>query len=59
MRSAFEPSSLRLAFRADLRDQQVAAVALLLLGGQDDGRIELEPGAFQPGTRLDIEATSV
>ncbi len=37
---------LRLAGRADLRDQQVAAVALLLLGGQDDRCLELEPGAL-------------
>ena len=39
---------LRLAGRADLGDQQMAAVALLLLGGQDDRRLELEPGAL-PG----------
>ena len=37
-----------LAGRADLRDQQVAAVALLLLGGQDDRRLEVEAGAL-PG----------
>ena len=37
---------LGLAFGADLGDQQVAAVALLLLGGQDDRRVELEPGAL-------------
>ena len=39
---------LRLAGRADLGDEQVAAVALLLLGGQDDRRLEVEPGAL-PG----------
>ena len=31
---------LRLALGADLGDEQVAAVALLLLGGQDDRRVE-------------------
>ena len=46
---------LRLAGRADLGDQQMAAVALLLLGGQDDRRLELEPGAL-PG--LEPAATS-
>ena len=46
---------LGLAVRADLGDQQVAAVALLLLGGQDDRRLEVEPGAL-PG--LEAAATS-
>ena len=46
---------LRLARRADLGDQQVAAVALLLLGGEDDRRLELEAGAL-PG--LEAAATS-
>ena len=37
-----------LAGRTDLGDQQMAAVALLLLGGQDDRGLEVEAGAL-PG----------
>ena len=48
MSSAFEPSSFAWPADADLRDEQVAAVALLLLGGEDDRRLEVEPGAL-PG----------
>ena len=52
MSSAFEPSSFAWPSAADLGDEQVAAVALLLLGGQDDRRVELEAGALPaPGSR--------
>jgi hypothetical protein len=37
---------LRLTGRADLRDEQVATVALLLLATQDDRAIEFEAGAL-------------
>ena len=41
-----------LALRADLGDQQVAAVALLLLGGEDDRRHEVETRrTSSPGSR--------
>src|SRR5712671_6619403 len=42
----------RLARRTDLRDEQVAAVALLLLGAKDDGRLPRQAGRL-PG----LEAT--
>ena len=51
---------LRLALGADLGDQQVAAVALLLLGGQDDRRLRSRgPAPFQAWKPPDIEATFV
>ena len=54
---------LGLAGRADLRDQQVAAVALLLLGGQDDRGLEVEARALpalEPAVhRLDVGVAHV
>ena len=58
MSRALRREELGLAGRADLRDQQVAAVALLLLGGQDDRGLEVEAGALpalEPAVhRLDV-----
>ena len=51
---------LRLALRADLGDQQVPAVALLLLVGQDAPAASTRgPRSSRPGSRRFIEATSV
>ena len=59
MSSAFELEQLRLALRADLGDQQVAAVALLLLLGELGGVVQSRPLDFQAWKPPVIDATSV